>query len=125
MDETEIELLRKGITRCDFCEVTKRKLECPRFKEGGFCEFEIEKLKKIDTFEGLQEQVVISFGELLVLLSEQTKIRSSFGSIPVRELKDIAGMLAKWITATRTRQKLAFQKRDFSKLLTGDDEKGE
>ena len=125
MDEKELELLRKGISRCNHCEVTKRKLKCPRYKESGFCSFEIQKLSKIDSFEGLQEQIVISFGELLILLTERTKIRSSFGSVPINEMREVAGMLSKWITGTRTRQKLAFQKRDFSKLLSGDDDKDE
>jgi len=126
VDEKEIELLRKGITKCNHCLITQKRIKCPRFKTNGFCDFEIEKLSKIDSFETLQQQIVISFGELLVILSERTKIASSFGSVPVKDMKEIAAMLSKWITSTRTRSKLAFQKRDLSKLLSeGDNDKDE
>lgn len=122
MDEKDLELIRKGVGRCKFCELTRKKIECPRFKEDGFCEYEIEKLSKIEDFEKLQEQIVFSLGEMLVLLVERIKVKNSLGPTSVKEIKDAADMLSRWITGTRSRQRMAFEKRDLGKLLSGGDE---
>jgi len=122
VNEEEMKLLRMGVTRCSGCEIIKRKLKCPRYDPKSFCAYEIEKLKKTEDFEGLQQEIVISFGELLVLLAERSKIRAAFGQASVKELKEVSAMINKWITGTRQRQKMSFQKRDFSKALTGDED---
>ena len=120
LKEGDLELVFKGVSRCDTCELTRKGISCPRKVVGGFCAVELEKLGKVQSFSDLQEVIVFSLGELLLVLATRTKLRNALGAATPKELSSICNLLAKFITGTGTK-KLSFEKTEaFSKLLTGE-----
>jgi len=119
ISEDEIDLIFKGVVKCDDCILTKKNYKCPKMQYGEFCHYLVEKLGKIKGWDDLQKEIVLTLGEMLLLLAVHTQVKASIGLADFREITSVSSSLSKYITATKGT--LDFRKKkSLAGLLSGE-----